>query len=209
MSYIFMDESWDLWFDKKWSSTYFVITFLFQNDRKTSDLIIKKLFHWLKGKKVKIKWWVFHCCKESSVNIIKALHLIKDKKLACMTLILNKEKVYTRLQNQKHILYNWVVNFLINVLISKNILPKDEKIFFVASRRETNKNLNENFVSYLKSQNKDKLDIEFIIKTPYQDKGLQVVDILSYAIYQKYEKWNSKLYSIIEKLIIEEKFLFE
>lgn len=126
-----------------------------------------------------------------------------------MALILNKEKVYTRLQNEKHILYNWVVNFLINVLISKNILPKDEKIFFVASRRETNKNLNENFVSYLKSQNENKLDIEFIIKTPYQEKGLQVVDVLSYAIYQKYENRNSDFYNIIKRLIIGEKYLFE
>ena len=126
-----------------------------------------------------------------------------------MALILNKEKVYTRLQTEKHILYNWVVNLLIDVLITKNILPQEEKIFFIASRRETNKTLNENFLSYLKSQNKDKLDIEFIIETPYQKKGLQVVDVLSYAIYQKYENGNDELYSMIEKLIIEEKFLFE
>ena len=98
---------------------------------------------------------------------------------------------------------------LIHVLITKNILPQEEKIFFIASRRETNKTLNENFLSYLKSQNKDKLDIEFIIETPYQKKGLQVVDVLSYAIYQKYENGNDELYSMIEKLIIEEKFLFE
>ena len=208
MAYIFMDESWDLWFDKKWSSKYFVVTFLFQNDEKTSDSIIKKLFHRLKGKKVKIRSWVFHCCKESENNIKKALTLIKDKKLACMALILNKEKVYTRLQNEKHILYNWVVNLLIDVLITKNILPQEEKIFFIASRRETNKTLNENFLSYLKSQNKDKLDIEFVIKTAYQEKGLQVVDVLSYAVYQKYEHGNDELYSMIENLIIEEKNLF-
>ncbi len=125
-----------------------------------------------------------------------------------MALILNKEKVYTRLQNEKHILYNWVVNLLIDVLITKNILPQEEKIFFIASRRETNKTLNENFLSYLKSQNKDKLDIEFVIKTAYQEKGLQVVDVLSYAIYQKYEHGNDELYSMIENLIIEEKNLF-
>lgn len=151
---------------------------------------------------------MFHCCKESENNIKKALTLIKDKKLACMALILNKEKVYTRLQNEKHILYNWVVNLLIDVLITKNILPQEEKIFFIASRRETNKTLNENFLSYLKSQNKDKLDIEFVIKTAYQEKGLQVVDVLSYAIYQKYEHGNDELYSMIENFIIEEKNLF-
>ena len=125
-----------------------------------------------------------------------------------MALILNKEKVYTRLQTEKHILYNWVVNLLIDVLITKNILPQEEKIFFIASRRETNKTLNENFLSYLESQNKDKLDIEFVIKTPCQEKGLQVVDIVSYVIYQKYENGNDERYGMIEELIIEEKNLF-
>jgi len=125
-----------------------------------------------------------------------------------MALILNKEKVYTRLQTEKHILYNWVVNLLIDVLITKNILPQEEKIFFIASRRETNKTLNENFLSYLESQNKDKLDIEFVIKTPGQEKGLQVVDIVSYVIYQKYENGNDERYGMIEELIIEEKNLF-
>ena len=125
-----------------------------------------------------------------------------------MALILNKEKVYTRLQTEKHILYNWVVNLLIDVLITKNILPQEEKIFFIASRRETNKTLNENFLSYLESKNKDKLDIEFVIKTPCQEKGLQVVDIVSYVIYQKYENGNDERYGMIEELIIEEKNLF-
>lgn len=125
-----------------------------------------------------------------------------------MALILNKEKVYTRLQTEKHILYNWVVNLLIDVLITKNILPQEEKIFFIASRRETNKTLNENFLSYLESQNKNKLDIKFIIKPPCQEKGLQVVDIVSYAIYQKYENGNDERYGMIEELIIEEKNLF-
>jgi hypothetical protein len=44
-----------LGFDKKGSSQYFVITFLFLKHQKTANLIIKKLFHRLKGKKIKIK----------------------------------------------------------------------------------------------------------------------------------------------------------
>lgn len=208
MSYIFMDESWDLWFDKKWSSKYFIITFLFQKQEKTSELIMKKLFHRLKGKKVKIRWWVFHCCKEDRVNIIKALRLIEEKDLSCMTLILNKDRVYTKLQNQKHILYNWVVNILIDTIINKNIIPKNDKITFVASRRETSKTLNENFLSYLKSKHKDQPNINFEIRTPYQEKWLQVADILSYAVYQKYERNDNELYDIIEKLILEERRVF-
>lgn len=209
MTFIFMDESWDLGFDKKGSSQYFVITFLFLKHQKTANLIIKKLFHRLKGKKIKIKSWVFHACKESPSHIKKALLLIREKECKVMSLIVNKEKVYTRFQNQKHLLYTWVVNVLVDSLITKNSIPKDEKINFIASRRETNKSLNDNFLAYLSNKHKDQPQLEFAIKTPYQEKGLQIADIVSYAVYQKYEHQDNGYYQLIEKLMIEEKFLFQ
>ena len=126
-----------------------------------------------------------------------------------MGLIVNKEKVYTRFQNQKHLLYTWVVNVLVDSLITKNSIPKDEKINFIASRRETNKSLNDNFLAYLSNKHKDQPQLEFAIKTPYQEKGLQIADIVSYAVYQKYEHQDNGYYQLIEKLMIEEKFLFQ
>ncbi len=209
MTFIFMDESWGLGFDKKGSSQYFVITFLFLKHQKTTNLIIKKLFHRLKGKKIKIKSWVFHAYKESPSHIKKALLLIREKECKVMSLIVNKEKVYTRFQNQKHLLYTWVVNVLIDSLITKNSIPKDEKINFIASRRETNKALNDNFLAYLSNKHKDQPQLEFAIKTAYQEKGLQIADIVSYAVYQKYEHQDNGYYQLIEKLMIEEKFLFQ
>jgi hypothetical protein len=97
----------------------------------------------------------------------------KDVKI--MTLILNKKKIYTAFKDQKHLLYNWAVNVLIDSVITKNLLPNDEKIVFVASRRETSKTLNENFINYLQTKHKDWPNIEFQIKSP-EEKGLQIVD---------------------------------
>jgi len=130
----------------------------------------------------------------------------KDVKI--MTLILNKKKIYTAFKDQKHLLYNWAVNVLIDSVITKNLLPNDEKIVFVASRRETSKTLNENFINYLQTKHKDWPNIEFQIKSP-EEKGLQIVDSCCFAVFQKYEHKYIQYYDIIEKKIIEEKELFE
>jgi hypothetical protein len=65
-----------------------------------------------------------------------------------MSIYLNKEKVYIKLQNEKHVLYNYVTNILLDRIITKKLL-KDNNITLIASRRETNKFLNENFKNYL------------------------------------------------------------
>ena len=59
----------------------------------------------------------------------------------------------------------------------------------MASKQETNRFLNENFAAYLKKQTKDnhKLDIHIDIKTPAQEKGLQVVDCVVWSFFRKYE----------------------
>jgi hypothetical protein len=85
-----------------------------------------------------------------------------------MTLILDKQKVYTNFQDQKHMLYNRVVNVLIDNLITYNLFSDKEKFIFVASRRETSKTLNENFIEYLKNRHKDQPNIEFTIKSPQE-----------------------------------------
>ena len=62
-----------------------------------------------------------------------------------MTIYLNKLKVYTRLQDEKQILYNYVTNILLDRIITKKLVDKTKRIHLIASRRETNKFLNENF----------------------------------------------------------------
>ncbi len=210
MAYIYMDESGDLGFDmtKTRTSKFFIITFLVTKDEKIPNWIIKKFFQWLKGRNIKIKSWIFHSYRESSESISKLLTSTTQKDVKIMTLILDKQKVYTNFQDQKHMLYNRVVNVLIDSLITYNLFSDNEKVIFIASRRETNRTLNENFLEYLKNRHKDQPNIEFIIKPP-QEKWLQIVDTLCFAVYQKYEHKNDEYYNIIEKKILIEKMLFE
>jgi len=80
----------------------------------------------------------------------------------------------------------------------------------IASRKETNKFLNENFKSYLNNQIRDryKIDVLIQIKTPHQEKSLQAVDFVSWAIFRKYEYGDDIYYNIIKNKVVEENPLF-
>ncbi len=204
MAYIYMDESGDLGFDitKSRTSKFFVITFLVTKDEKTTNIIMKKSFNWMKHKKIKIKWWVFHAFSHLESTIQKVLSIATEYDISIMTLVLDKRKVYSHTNSEKHVLYNIIVNKLLDAVINKNLVSdKDEIIHFIASRRETSKTLNEQFVNYLKNKHKDQPNIIFEIKTPHQSKWLQLVDTISFSIYKKYENSNSNFYEIFEKKI--------
>lgn len=128
-----------------------------------------------------------------------------------MTIYVKKSAIYTTTDktSEKHMLYNYIVNILLDRVMTQKIIPNDKKIEFIASRRETNKVLNDNFISYIKDESKKHpFELEIKIKMPAQEKWLQVVDFISRAIYQKYEKNNNLFYNIIKNKIIEEKSLF-
>ena len=127
-----------------------------------------------------------------------------------MTVLLNKKKVYTRLQDEKAVLYNYVTNILLDRIFSKKILQPQKPVKIVASRKETSKFLNQNFKSYLQSQLaiNHKIKVDIFIKTPAEEKALQAVDFVSWAIFRKYEFKDETYYNLIKGRIIEENPLF-
>lgn len=210
MSYIYLDESGCLWFNfDKWkTSKYFVITFLFVENKRSTEKIIKKIFTGFSKVEIKRHSWSLHCYKEHPKTKMKLFKWINEKDISVMSIYLNKTKVYAKLQDQKHVLYNYITNILLDRIITKKLL-KDDKITLVASRRETNKFLNENFKSYLENSNNEKwLEIKVEIKTPNEEKCLQLVDACSWAIFRKYEHHDEEYYNIFKNKIIEENSLF-
>ncbi|KKQ18675.1 MAG: hypothetical protein US31_C0002G0020 [Berkelbacteria bacterium GW2011_GWA1_36_9] len=211
MSYIFLDESGDLGFNftKKKTSKFFIITILFAKDKRPIEKVVKKIHSALK-KKHKQKSGVLHSYHEKPITRKRLLRLLVNKEIKILTIYLNKQKVYTKLQNQKEVLYNYVTNILLDRICSKKLIPLDKKIILVASQKETNKFLNLNFKSYLKEQVKinHRLDIDIEIKTPHEEKSLQAVDFASWSIFRKYEYNDNVYYNIFKKLIFEENALF-
>lgn len=153
------------------------------------------------------KWikvvWMFHACHEKESSILKALKLVSQKDVFIMNLRIDKVKINKK--EDIHELYNQAVDELIRFVFSSRFIYKNEITFFIASRRETNKALNEKFLHFLKYKYQ-KENIIFQISTPLQEKWLQVVDIVSHAFFRKYEFNDTTEYNIIQdKILIEEK----
>jgi len=211
MAYIFLDESGDLGFDftRKRTSKYFIITFLFCESKKPIEKLIKNIHKGLR-KKYKMKSGVLHASHEEPVTCTRFCKDITTKDCKIMVIYLNKERVYTNLRDEKAVLYNYVTNILLDRVINKRLVDKSKKIEVIASRRETNKFLNENFKNYLSNQAKinHKLNIEIKIKTPAEEKSLQAVDIASWSIFRKYEYREEDYYNMLKSVIFEESPLF-
>ncbi len=210
MPYIFMDESGNLGFnfDKRGTTSYFLITFLFTRSKRPIEKCVKKVHLGLRKKYKKIG--VLHAYIEEPVTKRRLLSLLAEKDCKIMTVLLNKKKVYTKLQDEKPVLYNYVTNILLDRIFTKKLIQSDDSIKIIASRKETNKFLNKNFKSYLHSQlaANYKVKVSISVKTPAEQKALQAVDFVSWAIFRKYEYKDDTYYNLIRGKIVEENSLF-
>ena len=212
MGYIVLDESGDLGFDftKKKTSKFFVITLMFFKNKRPIEKIIKNIFKGFTKKEIKFHHGTLHCFKEKQSIRVKVLNQINEKDISIISIILNKGKVYTKLQDEKPILYNYVTNILLDRVFTKKLLPVEKNLILIASKRETNKFLNQNFKTYLTSKVSKQHNIEFkvIIKKPEEDKCLQAVDFICWAIFRKLEHKDDSYYNLIKNRIKEENPLF-
>lgn len=209
---IFLDESGCLGYDftKKSTSKNFIITALITSHKRPLEKIIKNIFSQMNEKERKRHSGTLHAYKEPQKNKIKLLEKLKEnKEVKIMILKLNKQKVYVQLQNNETVLYNYITNILLDRIISKHLLPENNSINFIASQRETNKRLNDNFKKYLKKKSSGKLDLKVHIETSSKEKCLQIVDCISWAVFRKCEHGDDTYYKIFKKLIIEEKELYK
>lgn len=208
MAYIFLDESGDLGFKPK-SSKWFIFTIVLIDNHKRIEKVIKNIRRGLK-KKYKLKeLHAYHADCITKHKMLKKLSELDDLKVLCI--ILNKERVYIDLQNQKNYLYNYTANILLDRLHNKNLIKTDEPINLYIDQKDTNKFIRENFEKYLKDNlmkrgNNGRIEIK--IKPSHTEKCLQAVDFVSWAIFRKYERGDREYYEDIKNKIIEERLLF-
>ncbi len=212
MAYIYMDESGDLGFDfsKPRTSRYFVITFLFVPDKRPVNKAVKKTFTGLSPKQSKGHPGVLHAVNELPKTRQKLLQLIAEQDCVILALYLDKKRIYTKLKDEKDVLYNFITNTLLDRIMVKKLLPAKQPITLIASQRETNRFLNLNFKSYLEdnAQRNHKLQLTVDIKTPYQEKGLQAADFISWAIFRRFEYQDMTYYDSIKDKVAEESSLY-
>ncbi len=208
MAYVFLDESGDLGF-KKLSSKWFLFTIAIVNDKRALERVTKKVWKPLKKKHKKLgELHAYHADDITRKRMLKKANEIEDLKVLCI--ILNKEKVYVDLQNQKNYLYNYTANILLDRLHNSDILDAGEAIHLYIDRKDTKRHIRENFINYLFNSMQGRRDGEFKteLHASHNNKSLQAVDFISWALFRKYEKGDYEFYEIIKDKIIEEKILF-
>lgn len=208
MAYIFLDESGDLGF-KKSSSKWFIFTIAMVDSPRSLERAVKKVWRPLKKKHKRLG--ELHASHEKDITkkrMLKYLNEIAELKVLCA--ILNKKKVYVDLQNQKNYLYNFTANILLDRLHNKEIIKSDEPIHLFIDRKDTKKVLRENFINYLVNSMKKRRDGIFKVElhTSHENKSLQAVDFISWAIFRKYEQGDYQYYEIIRNKITDERLLF-
>lgn len=209
MTYLFLDESGDLGF--KYASTrYFMISFVLTDDRRGLEKMVKRIFRGFSKTEKKSHGGVLHAYSETPQTRKKLLALFHAHTQSRVFVIcVDKEKVSADLRDKKHTFYNFIVSTLLKRLYAKNILPTDKRVCLIASRRETNKLLNENFITYLKRQTKRyNADLQITIRKQDEEKALQVTDIVSWAVFRKYEYEDDTYYSLLQDSIVEESMLY-
>lgn len=204
MSFIFLDESGDLGFSNK-SSKWFLLTMAIIQEKRSLERIVKKVWKSLRKKHKHIG--ELHASNEKDVTRVRIAKLLSEcADLKIMVVILNKDKVFVDLQNQKHYLYNYAANILLGKLHEGNILSDSEDIDLVVDRKDTKKTIRDNFVEYISSPMEKARNGIFNVSltTSHDDKSLQAVDFISWSIFRKYEYKDHKFYNLIKSKIIDE-----
>lgn len=202
-----MDESGDLGFSKK-SSKWFMFTLAITSDKRSLERVIKAVWKPLKKKHKKLgELHAYHATNVTRTRILQKLSEVEDLKVLC--LILNKQKVYIDLQNQKNYLYNYTANILLDRLHQKGVL-KNGDIELYIDRKDTKKSLTENFISYLEKSMKNRKGnpMKVTLHTSHENKSIQAVDFISWSIFRKYERNDYEYYELIKEKIVDERLLF-
>lgn len=197
MQYIYIDESGDLGFDftKKGTSRYFVVAAIIVEDKDILEKIIRKTFISLSQKDRRRHSGTFHAFKEKEKTLRKILRLLKAEssiKIAFICL----EKKDKDSEKSKYEIYNESVLRLVRNAFYDSSL----EITLFSSQRETNKYINKQFKSFLSRGLGKKSRVKII--NPSDEKGLQLVDIISWSIFRKYEFGDDFYYKLFEDKII-------
>jgi hypothetical protein len=208
MTHLFIDESGDLGFSKD-SSRWFVFTIALTNNKRALEKVIKRARATLRKKFHAVgELHAYHADEFTRKRVLKALADTTDLQVLCV--VLNKQKVYVDLQNQKNYLYNYVANILLDRLHTKQIVAIDEHLDICFDRKDTKKNLRSNFMQYLQGSLATKRNgkIDITLRASHEEKALQAVDFISWAIFRKYERGDFEYYELIKDKIVEENLLF-
>lgn len=216
MWYLYLDESGDLGFDfvNKKPSKFFTVSILAADSIEANRQLIKAVKVTLrrklnpKGRRTRI---VQELKGRSTTFEVKQYFYrqIKNISFGIYAMSLNKRRLYERLTKEKSRVYNFIARQVINQIpLEKNKIHRVELIIDKSKSKPEIKEFN----SYIRSQIQARLDPKVVLDIYHwnsqENAGLQVVDMFSWGIFQKYERKNTEWFEIFrEKVMFEDQYL--
>jgi len=208
MTLLYLDESGCLNFNfsKEGASSFFSISVIILNQQRPIVSLVKKVFRSLPKAEKRRNDGTLHAHYEKSITIKRLLLGLQKKDIKISSICLDKHKVL--LTGKPHELYTSMVVTLINRLHADGIISTGEDIKLVASRVNTSKHLNNEFLESVISHIQG-IDFDAEVIKPSDDKCLQAVDFVSWALWQKYENGDEIYSDIIADKIVKEYIMYE
>jgi hypothetical protein len=146
-----------------------------------------------------------HAFREKPVTRRKLLALLASLDIGVVVVKLDKQRVFTDMADGPHLLYNSIVNILMNRIVTRPHVAEGEPLRLVASQRETKGLLNEGFVAYLSEHIKTPPGVSLTVEVrhPTAEKGLQAVDLLSWSLFRQYEHGDASYADLIGERLLE------
>lgn len=194
--YVFVDESGDLNFGDS-DSNYFIMAALATNNLREIELLMKRKKSRLFSNYGKISELKFY---NSNDEIRKrVLNGLARKDFSISALIVEKESIHDHLRNKKNIYYGYISQILLST-----IACNDASCIDLIIDRSMPKKQRGEFNTYVKYKLEPKFkDLE--IRPQHLDSkssyGLQAVDFIAGAIFQKFENSNPAYFNIIKDKI--------
>lgn len=192
--YVFIDESGDLGLG---GSKYFVITAIWTDKPEQFDRIIKNARRNKFKKELRKAYEIKanRSSKELKTWILEKFSILESTH--GQSVILEKSKLYSKyLKDNKDKLYNFVAGNLANIGI-------DTKSLVIRIDRSKGKqNLVDDFNFYMDKKFKEakwNREIKVFHSWSHGWSGLQIADIVSWAVFRKYEYNDDHFFKIVEK----------
>jgi len=191
--YVYIDETGDL---GEKGSKYFVITAIWIDNPAPFDRLIKNIRRYKFRKELKKAQEIK--ANKSSKELIE--HILKKfskiESTHAQSIILEKKKLYSKfLKEDKHKLYNFVCSYL------ANIGTDSKKLIIRIDRSKGKQNLIDDFNKYMDIKFKEikwNREIEVHHSWSHAWCGLQIADVISWAVFNKFEYGNDYYFRMIE-----------
>lgn len=216
MWFLYLDESGDLGFDfvNKRPSNYFTVTIVatssYEKDRKlTKEVRVtlrrklnppgmrKRMVQELKGTDttMEIKRYFFN--------------RVHDIRFGIYSMTLNKRKVFERLTREKDRVYNYIARKVLDrIPFEKNAGDRVVLIIDRSKGKPEIEEFNEYIGNQLKARLNPNIPLDMSHRLSHEVPGLQIADMFSWGIFQKYERDRTEWYDTFrEKVVFEELFL--